>query len=165
MNMLETFEKQFEERRNMEKANLLNRTIAKTIDFLIVVALYEMMPKIGFVAGITYLLIADGLFEGRSIGKRITGLKVIIYDSADTTAACGFRESIFRNFPFAIGYILFGILKAVPLIGGIISFVVIAAIPLFEIIVMLGNEEGMRLGDEIANTRVVGENKERLNVS
>ena len=42
----------------------------------------------------------------------------------------------------------------------LISFVVIAGIIIFESLVMLGNEDGMRLGDEIAKTQVVGENRE-----
>lgn len=139
----------------LEQVDFLNRIIAKTIDFIIVVALYETIPTIGYFAGIVYLSIADGLFQGRSAGKRLIGLKVIMRDEAGVASACGFRESIFRNFPFTVGYILFGILKAVPLIGGIIAFVIAVAILLFESLVILGSEEGIRLGDELAKTRVV----------
>ena len=79
-------------------------------------------------------------------------------------AVCGIKESIFRNFPFAVGYILFGILNAIPLLGWLISFVVVVAILLFEGLVVLGNEEGMRLGDELAKTRVVENRQEEINV-
>ncbi len=151
-------------RQDFTKADLLNRIIAKTIDFIIVVALYEIIPKVGFFAGITYLMIADGLFLGRSAGKRLVGLKVIINDNAGVNAACGFKESILRNFPFAVGFILFGILKVIPLIGWIISFVVVVVILLFESLVILGSEEGMRLGDELAKTRVVEDRQGGLNV-
>ena len=161
MNNSESVYKQSDEgQQDLEKADFLNRIIAKAIDLIIVIALYEIIPKIGYLAGISYLLMADGLAEGRSIGKRLIGLKVVIRDSAGRIAACGFKESILRNLPFAAGYILFGILKAIPLIGWIISFVVIAGIIIFESLVMLGNEDGMRLGDEIAKTQVVGENRE-----
>jgi uncharacterized RDD family membrane protein YckC len=150
MNTSESIHEQTVDRRQyLKKAGFLNRLIARAIDLIIV----------GYFAGITYLLIADGLFEGRSIGKRLMGLKVVARNSGDTVAVCGIRESIFRNFPFAIGYILFGIFKAIPVIGWIISFVIIAVILLFESLVMIGSEEGMRLGDEIAKTRVVEESK------
>ena len=160
MNNSESVYKQSDEgRQDLEKADFLNRIIARAIDLVIVIALYEIIPKIGYLAGISYLLMADGLSEGRSIGKRLIGLKVIICDSAGRIAVCGFKESILRNLPFAAGYILFGILKAIPLIGWIISFAVIAGIIIFESLVMLGNEDGMRLGDEIAKTQVVEENR------
>ena len=137
------------------KAGLLNRIIARTIDFIIVAALYEVIPKVGFFAGLTYLLIADGLFEGRSVGKKLIGLRVIIYNSSDKVKACGFKESIIRNFPLAAGFVLFGILNLVPLIGWFFSFVTVVVVVLFETLVLIGNEKGMRLGDELAKTHVI----------
>jgi hypothetical protein len=153
------YEQSFEHREDLTKAKFINRIIAKTIDFIIVAALFEIIPKIGYFAGLTYLLIADGLFEGRSIGKRLIGLKVIYYNNSDTAIACGFKESIFRNFLFVIGYILSGILGIVPLIGWIFSFIIMLIILAFESLVMLGSENGMRLGDEIAKTQVVEDKK------
>ncbi|MBI4654210.1 MAG: RDD family protein [Nitrospirae bacterium] len=128
------------------KANLLNRVIAKGIDFIIVGALAEIIPKIGYFAGMVYLLISDGLFEGRSVGKRIIGLKVILQE---TMQACTFRESVIRNFLFAVGYVLI----AVPLIGFIFPVIIL----IFESLLMIGNEKGMRFGDEIAKTQVIEE--------
>jgi len=157
-------EESAEGQQDLVKADLLNRVIARTIDFIIVVALYEVIPKIGYFAGITYLLIADGLFQGRSPGKRLIGLKVIVRDSTGINAVCGFKESIIRNFPFAVAYILFGIIAAIPLIGRLISFLVVVAVLLFESLVILGSEEGMRLGDELAKTRVVEDRQGGLNV-
>ncbi len=158
------YEQQYEEREQLIKADLLNRVIARTIDFMIVVVLYEIIPGIGFFAGLTYLLIADGLFQGRSAGKRLIGLKVIIRDVSAFPPACGFRESIFRNFPFAAGYILFGIFKGIPVLGWLISSIIIIAILLFECLVMLGNDEGMRMGDELAKTQVVQDREGGVNV-
>ncbi|RJR15935.1 MAG: hypothetical protein C4581_11320 [Nitrospiraceae bacterium] len=165
---METSESLYEtsagERREYIKADLLSRVIAKTIDFIIVVALYEMIPKVGFFAGITYLLIADGLFDGRSAGKKLIGLKVIVPDKGSGNTACEYKESIYRNFPFAVGFILYGVLKAIPLIGWIIAFVIVVGILLFESLVILGSEEGMRLGDELAKTRVVQDKEGGVNV-
>ncbi|MBI4848008.1 MAG: RDD family protein [Nitrospirae bacterium] len=142
------------------KAGLLNRIIARTIDFIIVAALYVAIPKVGFFAGLTYLLIADGLFDGRSAGKKLIGLRVIIYHNTDKVRACSFKESIIRNFPFGAGFMLVGILNVIPLIGWIFSFIVIAVVVLFESLVLVGSEKGMRVGDELAKTHVVEEKRE-----
>jgi uncharacterized RDD family membrane protein YckC len=125
-------------------ADLLLRIIAKILDFIIIVAVTEVIPKAGFFAGLAYLLIGDGLFDGRSLGKKLIGLKVI---SADTNKPCSFKDSILRNSTFAIGYLLYKI----PWFGWI--FIVIVSV--FEFIILLGSKERMRLGDEIAKTKVV----------
>ena len=142
------------------KAGFLNRGIARTIDFIIVAALYEIIPRVGFFAGLTYLLIADGLFEGRSVGKRLIGLRVIIDNKTDKVTACSFKESILRNFPFAVGFVVFGIFNMMPIIGWIFSFIAAAAVVLFESLILLGSEKGMRLGDELAKTHVIEEKQE-----
>jgi hypothetical protein len=136
----------------LKNAGLLARTIAKTIDLVIVTALYEVIPAIGFFAALAYLLLCDGLFEGKSIGKSLTGIKVV---DKINRGDCGYKESVFRNFPFAVAFIIFGILKVIPLLGWLISFVAIAGILIFESLVIIGSEDGTRLGDELANTRVV----------
>jgi len=129
------------------KAKTLNRVIAKSIDFIIIGALLEAIPKIGYFAGLAYLLIGDGLFEGRSVGKRLMGLKVILYETGEF---CTLRASVMRNFTFVVGYIL----MRIPLIG----FIFPLAVLFFESMILIGNEKGMRLGDEIAKTQVVEEN-------
>ena len=128
---------------DVKRGSLLLRAIAKTLDFIIIAAAAEVIPKAGFFAGLAYLLIGDGLFDGRSIGKKIIGLRVV---SADTDKPCSFRDSILRNSIFGIGYLLFKI----PWFGWI--FIVIVTV--LEFIVLLGSKDGMRLGDEIAKTRV-----------
>lgn len=160
MNSSETLDNQpTEKKEEFTKAGYLNRIIARTIDFIIVVALYEIIPGIGYFAGLAYLLIADGLFQGRSVGKKLIGLTVVINDNENQVALCGYKESIFRNFPFAVAYILCGMLSAIPLIGWILSFAILMVIVLFESLVMLGSDRGMRLGDEIAKTHVVEEKR------
>lgn len=131
------------------KANLLNRFIAKFIDLLILGALLKVIPPIGFLAGLTYLLIGDGLFDGRSIGKRIIGLRVILIEK---DRGCGFRESIIRNLPLGLGYLLFSI----PWIGWIFPLLIFA----FEGLLILGSENGARIGDEMAKTQAVDDRKE-----
>ncbi len=166
MNSAESlYDQSLDGQNDLAKARFLNRIIARTIDFIVVVALFEIIPIIGYFAGLIYLFIADGLFQGRSIGKRLIGLKVILRNNTHVVAVCGFKESILRNFPFAIGYILFGILNVIPLIGWIFAFIIFVVILLFESLIIIGNEKGMRLGDEIAKTQVVEEKQGGLDVS
>jgi uncharacterized RDD family membrane protein YckC len=134
------------------KARILNRFVSKAIDFLIIGVLLEAVPRVGFYAGMTYLLIGDGLFEGRSIGKRLIRLKVILQEKKQP---CGFKESIIRNFPLAVGYIL----MTIPLIGFIFPLLVVV----FEFLLILGSEKGMRLGDELAKTQVIEETSPVMN--
>jgi uncharacterized RDD family membrane protein YckC len=129
---------------DVKRAGLLLRAIAKTLDFIIIAAAAEVIPRAGFFAGLAYLLISDGLFDGRSFGKKIIGLKVV---SADADKPCSFKDSILRNSIFGIGYLLYKI----PWFGWV--FTVIAVV--LEFIILLGSKNGMRFGDEIANTKVV----------
>ncbi|MBI4842827.1 MAG: RDD family protein [Nitrospirae bacterium] len=138
------------------KAGLLNRIIAKSIDLLIISAMIELLPVAGYFAGLVYLFIADGLIEGRSVGKWLIGLKVIIRDS-DPPAPCGFKESILRNILFVAVYLIFGVFRFIPLIGWLFTAAAVAVIVVFESLIIVGSEDGMRFGDEIAKTQVVYE--------
>lgn len=131
---------------NYPKANILHRFIAKFIDLLIVSALYKIVAPIGFFAGITYLFISDGFSHGRSVGKKLIGLQTLI---TEQNKACLFRESIIRNFPFVVAYICIYI----SYIGWIFSIVIIT----IEFLLIIGNDKGLRLGDEMAKTQVLDE--------
>ncbi|HEY6085708.1 MAG TPA: RDD family protein [Nitrospira sp.] len=126
------------------KAQVLNRFIAKLIDLFIVAGAAGLIDPVGFLAGLAYVLVGDGFAGGRSIGKRLIGLQTIL---PDTRQAAGFRESIIRNVPFALAQVAF----AVPYVGWIVS----AAIIGFEAVLIIGNEQGRRLGDELAGTQVL----------
>ena len=127
-----------------KRAGLLLRTVAKLLDLIIIAAAVEILPKAGFFAGLAYILIGDGLFDGRSLGKRVIGLKVV---SAESYKPCTFRDSILRNSTFGIGFIFYKMLWF-----GWIFFIIIAV---FEYLILLGSKDSMRLGDEIAKTIVV----------
>ncbi|OHE56167.1 MAG: hypothetical protein A2Z47_06720 [Thermodesulfovibrio sp. RBG_19FT_COMBO_42_12] len=129
-----------------KRAGLLLRTVAKILDFIIIAAVVEIVPKAGFFAGLVYLLIGDGLFDGRSLGKKLIGLRVV---SVDTNTPCTFRDSILRNSIFGIGLIFYKI----PWFGWILT----AIISVLEFIILLGSRDGMRFGDEIAKTAVIEE--------
>jgi uncharacterized RDD family membrane protein YckC len=127
-----------------KRAGLLLRTAAKIIDFILIAAVIEIIPRAGYYAGLTYLLLGDGFFDGRSIGKKLLRLKVL---SAETGAPCSFKDSVLRNSTFGAGYALW----IVPFIGWI--FIVIVSV--IEFILVLGSKDSMRLGDEIAKTIVI----------
>lgn len=126
------------------KAKVLNRGIAKLIDVFIVAAADQMFVPVGFLAGLAYILIADGFAGGRSIGKRLIGLQTVLPDRHESA---GFRESIIRNLPFAVAQLAF----AIPYVGWIVSVAIMA----LEGVLIIGNEQGRRLGDEIAGTQVL----------
>jgi uncharacterized RDD family membrane protein YckC len=126
------------------KAQVLNRGIAKLIDLFIVAAADQVIAPVGFLAGLAYILIADGFAGGRSIGKRLIGLQTVLPQRRE---AAGFRDSIIRNLPLAVAQLAF----AVPYVGWIVSVAIIA----FEAVLILGNEQGRRLGDEVAGTQVL----------
>lgn len=124
-------------------AGLLLRVVSKCIDLILVVVAVEALPKAGWLAGFGYILISDGLFEGRSIGKRLTGLRVL----GNSGNPCSIKESILRNSTLAVGMVLW----KVPFLGWLLLMAVLA----LEFVILLGSKEGMRLGDEIAKTSVV----------
>ena len=126
------------------KATVLNRFIAKLIDLFLAAAAAEVIASVGFLAGVAYLFVADGFAGGRSIGKRLIGLQTVLPDIREPA---GFRESIIRNIPFAAAQLLF----SVPYVGWLAS----AAIVGFEAMLIIGNEQGRRLGDELAGTQVL----------
>ncbi|MBF0506982.1 MAG: RDD family protein [Nitrospirae bacterium] len=126
------------------KASLLLRVLAKLVDLIIIAAAIKTVPQVGYFAGLVYLLISDGLFDGRSLGKKIIRLRVI---SPETGTPSTFRDSMVRNSTFALSLLLYKI----PLLGWVFVILVFA----LEFLLMLGNEEGLRLGDNLANTKVV----------
>lgn len=126
------------------KAQVLNRGIAKLIDLLIVAAAGQLFVPVGFLGGLAYILIADGFSGGRSIGKRLICLQTVLPGQRE---AAGFRESIIRNLPFAVAQVAF----AIPYVGWLVSVAIIA----FEAVLILGNEQGRRFGDEVAGTQVL----------
>ncbi len=128
----------------VKKASLLLRVFAKLLDFILIAAMGEIVPKAGFYAGLSYLLISDGLFDGRSIGKKLMGLKVV---SITANEPCSMKESIMRNAPLGAGLLLYKL----PWIG----WVFIVLVSALEFLMLLGSKDGMRLGDEIAKTIVI----------
>lgn len=134
------------------KAEYLERFLAKFIDFLVMGAIFMFPGFVGPLAGMTYLLISDGLGGGQSLGKRIIGLKVI---SLTTGAPCDFRKSIIRNSPFAILMIFFYIVGWIPYLGKLLEAAATLAVFGIEIALIYTDDLGARFGDRIARTLVI----------
>lgn len=131
------------------KANTLNRSIARFIDILVALLLARLPGYVGVLSGLTYIAIADGLMGGRSIGKKVIGLRAVYRKDG---RGADFRASILRNSTIGALYLVF----LVPIAGWVLAVLGLA----FELLLIIGSPEGMRLGDEIASTVVIDEVKE-----
>ena len=77
---------------------------------------------------LVYVLVRDGLFGGRSVGKKLMGLRVV---NVKANRPCSIKDSILRNVTLLI-----------PILGFI------------ELLMPLVDAEGLRFGDKIARTKV-----------
>ncbi len=140
----------------LAKAVTLERGIAKLVDFLIVGALFTIPTVVGPAAGITYLLISDGLRfggGGRSLGKLLVGLRVV--SLAREGGAADFRESLLRNSEFAVLLVAYLLIGWVPYIGPFVVLLISIAAVAYEAMLVTNDEFGIRFGDKIASTMVV----------
>ncbi len=115
----------------LRKAENGSRIVAYIIDGLII-GVMCIIPIAGWIAGIAYGLTRDSLpfLDGQSIGKKAMGLRAVTEDGQPLTGNWG--PGIIRN-----------IVLWIPLF------------PLVELIVLLTNDKGLRLGDQWAKTKVV----------
>jgi uncharacterized RDD family membrane protein YckC len=112
---------------------------------LLVIGLSRLPDVIGFLAASGYILMRDGLFEGRSLGKKAVGLRVSAID--DRGQAASSKDSIIRNIPLAAAYGLF----MIPYAGWVLGPLALAV----EWLTAMGDDRGMRIGDLLAGTYVV----------
>ncbi len=130
------------------KADLLHRAVARFADLVIAILIGRLIPEIGPLIAIAYLLLADGLMNGQSPGKRLGGVKVI-----NTRKGCSgsYRESALRNLPLA----LVGVFAVIPLIGWILFPLGGLFVAIFESYMAWTDRQGLRIGDVFADTQVV----------
>jgi uncharacterized RDD family membrane protein YckC len=129
----------------MQKAELTTRAVAGFIDLLLVIGMSRLPDVMGFLAVTGYILVRDGLFHAQSVGKKVVGLRVAFTD--DPGKAGSFRESIIRNVPLAVAYLLF----LVPYAGWLLGPLALGV----EALTAMGDERGMRIGDLLAWTYTV----------
>lgn len=129
------------------KADLTLRGLARLADFTLAFALAHVSPQLGPILAAFYLLVADGLPSGQSIGKRIFGLRTMV---VPRRTPAGYHESIRRNAPFA----LVAVFYAVPVLWPLL-FLAGAPIVAFESYMIFSDRHGIRIGDIFADTQVV----------
>jgi hypothetical protein len=126
---------------------LFDRFLAKFVDYLLALSLEHAGFLLGSVwlarlAALTYLLVADGLPGGRSLGKMLTGLWV----SGSKGGPCRFYESTIRNAPIGLAYLL----DQIPWVGWILGGMIIS----FESLLLIGMRSDRRFGDDLVSSLV-----------
>lgn len=126
----------------------LNRLIGKAIDLIIAIAFASILYPAGPLAAFLYILICDGLRNGQSLGKIVVSIYVI---NTQTNQRANFKDSIIRNSPIAL-IVLF---LLIPLWGWILWFIIGLPVLAMEIYLMKSVDNQLRLGDTMADTRVL----------
>ena len=128
----------------------LNRLIGKAIDLVIMLALVSVpLYPASALAAFLYILICDGLKDGRSLGKRVVGLHVI---NTTTGKPADFKDSVIRNSPIAVAALFF----LIPLWGWLLYFIIGIPVLAMEVYLMRSLSHQARLGDTMADTKVLG---------
>jgi uncharacterized RDD family membrane protein YckC len=129
----------------VQRADRITRAVAAFVDILVILGLHRLPDVLGVLSAAGYILIRDGLFGGCSIGKKVIKIRVAVVDEQPAPAT--YRESIIRNTTVALAYLLF----LIPYAGWALCLLVIGV----ECLAAIGDEQGMRIGDLLARTRVV----------
>ena len=129
------------------KADLTLRGLARLADFTIAFGIASTASGYGPLVAAAFLLLADGLIQGQSPGKRVFGVKAVV---PATRAPAGFQESALRNAPFAAATLCW----ALPILWPVFFLVGVPAV-LYEAWRVLEEPQGRRFGDRLAETQVV----------
>ncbi|MBX7100448.1 MAG: RDD family protein [Myxococcaceae bacterium] len=129
------------------KASLFLRLGARVVDVAIAWALYVSAGPAGLLGAMLYLLFADGMLLGQSLGKKAFGVKVVFLPSR---APARHRDSVLRNAPFGL-VVLLGMMPDLGLKAFLAGLVVIGGI---EALRCWKDPLGARLGDLWAQTQV-----------
>ncbi len=129
------------------KADLTLRGLARLADFGLAFVVAQSIPQVGPILAAFYLLVADGLMSGQSIGKKIFGVRAVVIPRR---APASYHESLLRNAPFA----LVAVFYAVPLLWPVLF---VAGVPIlaFETYMIFTDRFGIRIGDIFADTQVI----------
>ena len=113
-------------------AQFIDEILALGVGYLALLLLKEFLPSDNSVPMLAmwlvvliYTLLADGMFKGQSIGKKILGLYVV---NTKTNEPCTFTQSALRNITYLLGFI--------------------------DLIFLVGSER-RRIGDRLASTKVM----------
>ncbi|MFW6035616.1 MAG: RDD family protein [Halothermotrichaceae bacterium] len=137
------------------KTDLMPRCAAALIDGVIA-WIPSLIPFIGFLLGGIYILCKDSImyqitkdenWQNKSIGKKVLNLEVANLDGGNIDL----KLSAKRNIPLAIGTLI----AVIPIIGWAIGAIIGFILGVIELILVLTDDNGRRLGDKFANTQVI----------
>lgn len=110
------------------------------------------LPYIGGLISAAYLALRDGLplspEGGQSIGKKLLQLRTVRMPDG---APCDYGTSLLRNLPLIVP----ALLMVRPGIGWVLGSVVWLGIFVVEVLLVIADENGQRIGDRLAKTAVV----------
>lgn len=135
--------------RDARRARYLARLVGKAADLILALSLWHVPGAAGVLAALFYLLMCDGFPGGRSLGKWLTGLKVVRLGPEPID----FQASMLRNLPVAAPFLLY----LIPAVGPFLAFTIGVAILLIETYLGFYDPDGQRAGDTFAETLVVGQ--------
>ena len=141
------WEEQREFFRDARRARYLARMVGKAADLIAAMSLWHIPGAAGVFASLFYILMCDGFPGGRSLGKVLTGLKVVRIDRD----GMDFNASLMRNLPVAAPFLLY----LLPVVGPFLACTVGIAILLIETYLGFYDPDGQRAGDTFAETLVV----------
>jgi uncharacterized RDD family membrane protein YckC len=124
------------------------RFLARLLDFIVATVVTLVAHTPGPIIALAYLLLADGILQGQSPGKKVFGIRVV---HVPTRTPAGYRESALRNAPIAVVWIFF----VIPLLGWFLFLTLGLAIIAFEAYMVRSDALGIRIGDVFADTQVV----------
>jgi uncharacterized RDD family membrane protein YckC len=138
------------------KADLGKRIIAAIIDGVLC-GVVGWIPFVGWIAAAAYILVRDGLelefADRRSIGKKVMKLRPVRLDGKPMDIG----TSVMRNVVFVIGT-LGAVFAIIPILGWVVSVivaVVAGVLAVIELVLVITDPEGRRLGDKLAGTKVI----------
>ncbi len=124
------------------KAGVMRRIIAEIIDRIVPLPLIVYFFPPWIIVIVLYGLLRESVFNSRSIGKKIMGLRVI-----SDSSPCAWWQGLIRNLLRTGALVSYALVILVPiaLLYDIISFIAICC------------KKGRRLDDYVAGTMVVNE--------
>lgn len=152
--MRETLEKAEPPGRSYPPADFRRRALARGIDLAVAAAPLFFAGKLRSIAFVSaaLVLLGDALFgDGRSLGKRLAGLRTIVLA---TRRPAGFRASIERNAIFVLAVV--PALAGAPLVVAAAELTAILLLESFVALRPLTRDLGQRrFGDLFAGTQVI----------
>ena len=131
------------------RCSFLLRGMARLADIAVAYALAVAAGRAGLVVALLYLLLADGIFHGQSVGKRIFGVKAVFLPMRTDAR---FRDSTLRNAPLALIVLMRMMPEPLGLRAGLAGLLVIGAVEAWKAV---RDPLGRRFGDVWAQTQVV----------